>query len=92
MSNVEFINGLIAKAPHENAPDFVKCNLSIKRVDLINYLNSKHDDWLNVDIKVSKDGQKWYASLNEWKPNQGGTTNHPDPVSQGSGFDEDIPF
>ena len=29
----EFVDGLIVKAPHERAPDFVKCQISIKRKD-----------------------------------------------------------
>ena len=27
---IAFVNGLIVKAPHENAPDFVKAAISIK--------------------------------------------------------------
>ena len=32
MSNeTEFLNGLIVKGPNENAPDYVKAKISIKR-------------------------------------------------------------
>ncbi|MGK0298209.1 MAG: hypothetical protein ACI9XC_001827 [Gammaproteobacteria bacterium] len=65
--NVEFPSGLIIKAPREGAPDFVKGSISIKREELVNWLNLKQDDWINLDIKVSKQG-KWYTQVNTWKP------------------------
>jgi len=62
-----FIDGLIAKAPSENAPDFVKAKLSIQVRDLMAFLEKHKDNvWLNVDIKESKEG-KWYAELNTFK-------------------------
>lgn len=70
MSNEkEFVDGLIVKPPHEKAPDFVKCSISIKRKDLGNWLRGKSDDWINLDVKVAKSG-KWYAEINNWKPKQ----------------------
>ena len=30
-------------------------------------------DWINFDVKVSQGG-KWYAAVDTWKPNQGGST------------------
>lgn len=65
----EFINGLIVKAPHDNAPDYVKAKVSIKREELIAWLNTRNDDWINADIKVSQTG-KWYASVDNWKPKE----------------------
>lgn len=62
----EFPQGLIAKAPHQNAPEFVKCRISIKRADLGNWLRSKQDEWINLDVKVSKGG-KWYAEVDNYK-------------------------
>ena len=86
MSDKEFINGLIAKAPHERAPDFIKCCLSIKREELIRTLQSKSDEWINVDVKVSKAGN-WYAEVDHWeKPSQTGSQ----AVSES--FDDDLPF
>ena len=69
MSEVEFVDGLIVKAPRENAPEFVKGSLSIKRADLGNWLRGKQDEWINIDIKVSKGG-KWYAERVVWKPKE----------------------
>ena len=97
----EFINGLIVKAPHDNAPDYVKAKVSIKREELIGWLNTRNDDWINADIKVSQSG-KWYAAVDDWKPNQGNGTsrnNAPRPHRRDESakfddapFDDFIPF
>lgn len=63
----DFVNGLMAKKPNEKAPDFVKCNLSIKREDLIAWLSEKDGDWINVDIKESGRTLNWYAEVNTWE-------------------------
>ena len=62
-----FVNGLMAKKPNEKAPDFVKCNLSIKREELIAWLSEKDSDWINVDIKESGRTLNWYAEVNTWE-------------------------
>jgi hypothetical protein len=67
MENNNFIDGLFAKPPHENAPDFVKARLSMKREELLNWLSQKSDEWINIDMKVSKTG-KWYCQVNDYKP------------------------
>lgn len=73
MSEVKFVDGLMVKKPHGNAPDFVKANLSIKREDLIKWLQEQSGEWINVDVKESKKGS-WYAQVNDWEPagGQGG--------------------
>lgn len=95
MPDKEFVDGLIVKPPHDKAPDFVKCSISIKRKDLGNWLRKKSDDWINLDVKVAKSG-KWYAEVNDWKPKQdnhaadqgyGGVSKETDPF-----FDDDIGF
>jgi len=63
----DFVNGLMAKKPKEKAPDFVKCNLSIKREELIAWLSEKDSDWINVDIKESGRTLNWYAEVNTWE-------------------------
>ena len=90
MSNdVEFVDGLIVKAPPENSPDFVKGSISIKRKDLGNWLRKRTEDWINLDIKVSKKGV-WYASVNTWKPEKKDSPQQPaDPTDD---LDDDIPF
>lgn len=71
MADIEFIDGLIVKAPNQNAPDYVKAKLSIKRDDLIAWLSEKDGEWINADVKVSREG-KWYCAVDNWKPQQGG--------------------
>ena len=98
MSNeTEFVNGLIVKAPRDNAPEYVKASISIKREELIAWLQTKPDEWINVDVKVSAGG-KWYAAVNAWKPQGNGTPRNNaqkpqrrDPDPRGFG-DEVIPF
>jgi hypothetical protein len=63
----EFVSGLFIKPPYENAPDFVKCSISIKRADLGNWLRGKDDEWINLVVKEAKSG-KWYAEVDNWKP------------------------
>lgn len=61
-----FISGLIAKAPPERAPDYVKALLSIKREELIAWLQEQTGDWINAEVKVSRNG-KWFAAVNAYK-------------------------
>ena len=60
---MEFIDGLFAKAPHPNAPDFVKAKISIKREELINWLNNRSDEWVNIDVKEGRTGTVSYTHL-----------------------------
>ena len=67
MSEIEFINGLMFKAPNEKAPDFVKAKGSIKVSELMAWLDGRETEWVNFDVKVSKGG-KWYAAIDTWEP------------------------
>ena len=67
---IEFVDGLIVKAPSPKAPDYVKANISIKVEDLGKWLRAKYkagDEWVNIDVKESKAG-KWYAAVSTFKP------------------------
>lgn len=68
---IEFPKGLMVKAKHENAPEYVICKLSIRREELIEWLQGKDGDWINLDVKESKVG-KLYAAVDTWKPEQRG--------------------
>lgn len=65
--DTEFVDGLIVKAPNPKAPDFVKASISIKREELIDWLSSRSGDWVNIDVKESRNG-KWYAAVNTYQP------------------------
>jgi len=90
----EFIDGLIVRRPHENAPDFIKAKISIKREALIKWLQKHNDEWINGDIKVSREN-KLYVQVNDWKPNkqQDEKTIAGQKIDTGSDIKlEDIPF
>lgn len=65
--DVIFPNGLIFKEPRSGAPEYIKGSLSVICEEFITFLRSQSDDWVNIDLKISKSG-KAYAQLNTWKP------------------------
>lgn len=100
MSDIEFIDGLSFKAPKEGAPDFVKARGSIKREDLIAWLQAKDGDWINFDLKEAKGG-KLYASVDNWKPDPNKQADRAGQAANqargstppaGDPFGDDIPF
>ena len=89
--DIEFVDGLIVKPPHENAPDFVKAKISIKRADLGNWLRGKTDEWINIDIKESRGG-KWYASVDTFKPEPQSAPQQSAPQVPDFDDDSSVPF
>ena len=93
-NETQFIDGLIAKAPNSGAPDYVKAKLSIRREELIGWLQSQDGDWINVEVKESKGG-KWYAAVDTWKPDGGDRPRQEraaKPAPAGEFTDDDFPF
>lgn len=66
MSDKKFIDGLIVKPPRDGAPQYLVCKLSIKREELIAWLQQQDGEWINADVKVSQAG-KFYAQVDDWK-------------------------
>jgi hypothetical protein len=69
---IEFVDGLIVKAPNPKAPTFVKASISIKVEDLGKWLRATYkagDEWVNIDVKEAKSG-KWYAAVSNFKPKE----------------------
>ena len=68
MEDRDFAKGLFAK---ESNVDFVKLKISIKKDEFTQWykekLQNKDEDWINLDVKESKEG-KWYTEVNTWKP------------------------
>jgi hypothetical protein len=93
--NIEFVDGLIVKAPNPKAPDFVKASISIKVADLGVWLRAKHkagEEWVNIDVKESKAG-KWYAAVSTYKPKAKDAEPEPKaPAGKFDDLDDDIPF
>ena len=67
----EFPKGIFIKRPNEGAPEFVKFSIGIKREEAIAWLNSKSDEWVNLQGLTSREG-KLYLAVDNWKP-QGDT-------------------
>jgi hypothetical protein len=85
---IEFVDGLIVKAPHKNAPDFVKASISIKVEDLGKWLRAKYkagNEWVNLDVNEAKSG-KWYAKVSTFNPKK----QEDDPAAPRDS--DDIPF
>lgn len=99
MENKEivFVDGLLVKKPREGAPDYVKALLSFKRHELIQWLEGRSEEWINVDVLESKAG-KWYGKLNDWKPEKKAESFTPPQAPQAQPDNssdikiEDIPF
>jgi hypothetical protein len=92
--DIEFVDGLIVKAPHEKAPSFVKASISIKVADLGVWLRGKHkagEEWVNIDVKESKGG-KWYCSVSKFKPKAEEAAEPKKPAGRFDDLADDIPF
>jgi hypothetical protein len=86
MRDIKLPDGIMAKKPHENAPDFVKAKIMIKRQDAINWLNGQSKEWINLDLKESQRGA-FYLSVDEWQPNTSSGNETPPPDET-----DDLPF
>ena len=93
MADIEFVDGLIVKAPHQKAPSFVKARISIKVAELREWLEARpeNEEWVNVDVKESKGG-KWYAAVSTFKPKPDRDEDTPDGPRGKADDDEEIPF
>ena len=92
---IEFVDGLIVKAPNPKAPDFVKAQISIKVEDMGQWLREKYkakEEWVNLVVKVAKSG-KWYAMVDNYKPKERDEKPAPEPRRKSAAdMDYDIPF
>lgn len=89
---IEFVDGLIVKAPHARAPTYVKAAISIKVEDLGMWLRAKHKagkEWVNIDVKESKGG-KWYAAVSTFDPKK--KSEPTKPAGKFSDMEDDIPW
>ena len=66
----EFPQGMIFK---EAKVDFIHCKISIKKQEFIEWLSTKDDEWINIDLKTARSG-KLYGEVNNWKPVTDGLT------------------
>lgn len=83
MSDKTFVPGLVVKRG-DNAPDFILANVSVKKRELIEWLENTPGDWVNWVLKRAKSG-KCYAEVDTWQPQKRAV----DLVAQPN---DDIPF
>lgn len=93
MNEVKFVKGLFANKPHERAPDFIVCELSIKADELVGFLNDQDGEWINLQVKVPQKTnpdkpRRLVVAINDWKP-EGGNQRKP---AKKDDFDDDLPF
>lgn len=90
---IEFVDGLIVKAPHPKAPDYVKASISIKVEDLGKWLRAKYkgslenEGWINIDVREAKSG-KWYCAVSTYKPKEKDISG----IKRSKNVDSDVPF
>ncbi len=65
--NNQFVKGFFFNLPNENAPDYAKGKISIKKAEFVEYMMLQEGEWVNIDLLVSREG-KPYPKLNTWKP------------------------
>jgi len=68
VNDKQFVDGMIVKRG-DNAPEYVLANVSIKRRELVAFLDQQDSDWVNVVLKRARSG-KCYAELDTWKPTE----------------------
>lgn len=91
MSDKEFPNGLILKAPRDGAPDYVIGSLSIRKAEFLDWLKGREGDWVNLNLKRGQSG-KWYAEVDTWKPKGEGKPAARAASTAQALDDSDIPF
>lgn len=85
----KFAKGIFFDKPREGAPDFVKGRMSMKKEEAIEFLKTleaSEKGFLNFDLLKSKDGTKYYFTVNEWKPEK------KEESKEGEITDDSIPF
>lgn len=83
MNDKTFVPGVIVKRG-DNAPDFILANVSVKKRELIEWLENTPGDWVNWVLKRGRSG-KCYAEVDTWQPKMRAV----DLVAQPN---DDIPF
>jgi len=98
VNEVKFVKGLFANKPHERAPDFIVCELSIKADELVGFLNDQDGEWINLQVKVPQKTnpekpRRLTVAINDWKPERGNERKaQPKQASMEDDFDDSIPF
>jgi hypothetical protein len=78
-----FVNGLRVYKPSPKAPDFIIANLELEVATLTEFMNQNANGMgkLRAVIKKSKEGERYYASLDTYQPQQKQEPQADDPLS-----------
>lgn len=98
----KMVKGFFLKTPHENAPDWIKRNVSVNVSQFSEYLKEHENEkgFVNFDLKEAKSGH-WYLELKDWKPTENTEQEEKQtPVAESftsytpppKPFDDDVPF
>ena len=69
-NEIEFVDGMYFKMPHENAPEFVVGSPSIHKEKMLAWLQGKEANeagYINLTVKIARSG-KPYVAVDSWKP------------------------
>ena len=89
----EFVDGMRAYKPHQNAPDFVKADIEIDIAELSRWLTGR-DNKVRLSLKEARSGN-YYLEVNTFKPkqeNRGYDVPPNDGFPPPDDFDDDLPF
>ena len=71
MAEKKFPEGLWVNPPHERAPDFIVCNISISKERFAKWLDQQAADekgYIKLDVKKSREGDTYNVEINTWQP------------------------
>ena len=96
-STNKFVDGLRVSKPSEKSPAFVKARLGIHTETFVKWLelHTKGNGYVDIDVLESRDGQKLYGAVNEWKPDGQTRTEKVEPTIEYPAGDinpDDLPF
>ena len=90
----EFVNGLFMNKPREQAPDFVVADGSINRQRMIDWLNGRDEEWINIQMNTPKNinpekPRRLTVFIDDYKKDEQKQQNLTGETDE---FDDDIPF
>lgn len=94
MAERQFVNGLFVNKPREQAPDFVFADGAINRKRMIDWLNSRDEEWIDIQMNVPKKvnpekPRRLNVFIDDYKKDEQKQQNLTGETDE---FDDDIPF
>lgn len=86
-----FPKGIMFKERNIKAPEYVMGSISIKRTELLNWLSTETDDWINLGVNRSHNG-KVYIYVDTWKTSAQQETPPTKQSPDNINHSDDLPF